>query len=253
MLEVEGVGKTFGGLKAVDGVSFDVREGEIRGVIGPNGAGKTTLFHLITGILRPNSGSVRLDGRAVEGHSSVHIARCGVARTFQQPQTFRTFTALENVMLGLESTRRSGAWACGLGLPASRSEEARAVEEALIHLEFVGLAGRADRIARELPLGEQRYVEIARALATKPRLLLLDEPAAGLNDSETVGLASLLQRVRDRGVTLLLIEHHMQFVMSLCDRIVVLNFGRKLADGPPEQIRHAPEVISAYLGSAAHA
>ena len=248
-LSVHQVGKSFGGLAALRDVSFDVAPGEIKAVIGPNGAGKTTMFHLITGLLRPSAGRIEIDGRSVDGLSAAQIARFGVARSFQQPQVFRSLTVLENVMLGGDRHGRSGLLACGLGLPRARAEERRQATAAREHLDFTGLAHQAQRIASELPLGEQRYVEIARALATGATLLLLDEPAAGLDETETEQLSELILRIRSRGVTVLLIEHHMKFVMGLADSVLVLNFGARLADGTPQAIRTSPAVIDAYLGT----
>jgi len=249
MLRVEGVSMAFSGLKALSGVSFDVRPGEVRAVIGPNGAGKTTLFNVITGVYAPQEGEIRFREKTVSGEPPQCIARHGLSRTFQQAQLFRTLTVLENVMLGCHAAGRAGLWSCGLGLMSARREEAAARERARAFLDLVGLSGRENRIACELPLGEQRYVEIARALATDPKLLLLDEPAAGLNDRETEGLGELLLKLRGEGLTLLLIEHHMRFVMQVSDRIVVLNFGEKIADDEPAAIRSHPAVITAYLGS----
>ena len=249
MLSVQQVGKSFGGLAALSDVSFGVSPGEIKAVIGPNGAGKTTLFHLISGLLRPSAGRIEIAGRAVTGLSAVQIARLGVARTFQQPQIFRTLTVLENVMLGGHRSGRSGLLACGLGLPAARAEEHRLADAAREQIDFTGLAGSAGRVASELPLGQQRYVEIARALATGATLLLLDEPAAGLDDTETGQLSELVRRIRARGVTVLLIEHHMDFVMGLADSVLVLNFGVRIAEGTPQSIRESQAVIDAYLGT----
>lgn len=249
MLSVHAVSKLFGGLAALRDVSFQVARGEIKAVIGPNGAGKTTMFHLITGILKPSSGRIELADRSLQGLSAVQIARLGVARTFQQPQIFRSLTVLENVMLGADRNGRSGLLACGLALPRTRAEEARQIAAAREQLAFTGLADSADRIASDLPLGEQRYVEITRALATGASLLLLDEPAAGLDETETEKLRQLILRIRARGVTVLLIEHHMKFVMGIADSVLVLNFGAWLADGTPAAIRQSQPVIDAYLGS----
>lgn len=249
MLAVHGVTKLFGGLAALREVSFDLAKGEIKAVIGPNGAGKTTLFNVITGILRPTSGRIEFAHRSVEGMSALQIARLGIARTFQQPQIFRSLTVLENVMLGADRYGRSGLLTCGLGLPRTRAEEARSVAAAYEQLAFTGLAGQAQRVASDLPLGEQRYVEITRALATGASLLLLDEPAAGLDETETEQLSALILRIRARGVTVLLIEHHMKFVMGIADSVLVLNFGAWLADGTPAAVRQSQEVIDAYLGN----
>ncbi len=253
MLSVRAATKLFGGLAALRDVSFDLAKGEIKAVIGPNGAGKTTMFHLITGILRPTSGRIEFAGRSVEGLSALQIARLGIARTFQQPQIFRSLTVLENVMLGADRSGRSGLLACGLGLPRTRLEERRQIAAAHEYLAFTGMADHAQRIASDLPLGEQRYVEITRALATGASLLLLDEPAAGLDETETEQLSALILRIRDRGTTVLLIEHHMKFVMGIADSVLVLNFGAWLADGTPAEVRSSPAVIDAYLGTAENA
>lgn len=248
MLQVRRLGKSFGGLAALKDVSLTVDAGEVKAVIGPNGAGKTTLFHLITGVLRPSSGEVVVLGHRTVGWSSTRVARLGVARSFQQPQIFRSLTVLENVMLGSDRMCAAGMLACGFGMPSARHERARQIAAADAQIDFVGLSHRRDRIACELPMGEQRYVELARALASRPKLLLLDEPAAGLDETETIQLASLIRRIRDLGVTVVLIEHHMKFVMDLADRILVLNFGSLLEEGTPETIRTSRAVIEAYLG-----
>jgi ABC-type branched-subunit amino acid transport system ATPase component len=248
MLQIDGVSLAFSGLKALCDVGFDVRPGEIRAVIGPNGAGKTTLFNVITGVLAPDTGTVRFGGESIAGRAPHAIARRGLGRTFQQAQLYRSLTVLDNVMLGTHARGRAGILACALGVGRAAIEEGQSREEARHCLALVGMAGQESRIASELPLGEQRYLEIARALATRPKLLLLDEPAAGLNDSEADALAVLLMKVRDAGVTLLVIEHHMRFVMQVSDNIVVLDFGRKIADAPPAAVRADPAVIAAYLG-----
>ena len=248
MLELTGISRAFSGLQALAGVSFAVAPGEIKAVIGPNGAGKTTLFNVVTGVYPPDTGSIRFRGMPIGGLAAFRVARLGLARTFQQPQIFRTLTAVENVMLGRNMHGRAGLFGCGLRLPRAVREERAAQEAAMRCLARVGIADRAGRIASELPLGEQRYLEIARAMALEPSLLMLDEPAAGLNDSETAALGRLLLRLRDEGLTILVIEHHMKFVMQVSDSIAVLDFGEKIADGPPAEIRASPAVIRAYLG-----
>lgn len=248
MLELAGVSRSFSGLRALAGVSFGVAPGEIKAVIGPNGAGKTTLFNIVTGVYPPDSGSIRFRGKPIVGLAAYRVAQLGLARTFQQPQVFRTLTVIENVMLGRNLHGRAGVFGCGLRLARAVREDRAARDYAMSCIKRVGMEAGPDRIASELPLGQQRYLEIARALALEPSLLLLDEPAAGLNDSETAALGDLLLRLRSEGLTILVIEHHMKFVMQISDTIAVLDFGEKIADAAPAVIRASPAVIRAYLG-----
>ncbi|MDQ1292572.1 MAG: branched-chain amino acid transport system ATP-binding protein [Actinomycetota bacterium] len=248
LARVDGVTLAFGGLTALDGVTFTVHEGEILGLIGPNGAGKTTFFNVLTGVHRPDEGRILLDGRPVTGLRKHMITRRGIARTFQNIRLFSGMTALENVMVGVDSRHRTSVPGALLRLPRHRHEEERARKNARALLEFVGIGRHSDQLARNLPYGEQRRLEIARALATEPRLLCLDEPAAGSTPSEKDQLLELIRATRDRGVTVLLIEHDMRLVMRVTDRIVVLDHGRVIADGAPEEIREDPQVVAAYLG-----
>lgn len=248
-LEIVKATKWFGGLKAVDGVDLQVRPREIAGLIGPNGAGKTTMFNLITGLERLTAGEIRFKGKPVHELPSHMIARAGIARTFQNIRLFGGLSVIDNVMLGQHARTRTGALAAALKTPAFRREERRVYETALALLHFVGLGDVATMRAADLPYGMQRRLEIARALALEPQLLLLDEPAAGMNETESRALMDLVRAIRDRsGVTVLLIEHDMRFVMGLCERITVLNFGRLLAEGTPAEIQRNEAVIEAYLG-----
>lgn len=249
MLQLNGVSKHFGGLKALSDVTFTVKEGQIKGLIGPNGAGKTTLFNLITGVFPPTRGWIRFLGRETTHLESEKIARLGISRTFQQPHLFKSLTVWENVMLGRHYRTRAEFFACGLRFPRASREEREIRERSLDYLSLFGMADKKDQIASKLPLGEQRYLEVTRALATEPRLLLLDEPTSGLNDYETGQFRDFLFNIRERGITLLVIEHHMRFIMGLCEEIAVLNFGFKIAEGSPREIQVSPEVITAYLGA----
>jgi branched-chain amino acid transport system ATP-binding protein len=248
LLELANVGKRFGGLAAVNGVSFTVEEGEILGLIGPNGAGKTTLFNLITSIFPPTGGHVLFRGETIEGLKPNSITRKGISRTFQNIRLFAQMTARENVMVGRHARSRAGIWGGVLRTGSQRAEEARIRKKTGELLALMGLAGFEEFPAGKLPYGHQRRLEIARALAAEPKLLLLDEPAAGMNESETREIHQLILTIRALGVTVLLIEHDMSLVMKVCDRLVVLNFGQKIAEGTPEEIRVNPEVVEAYLG-----
>ncbi|WP_395694598.1 ABC transporter ATP-binding protein [Nocardioides sp.] len=248
LLEVDDVTIRFGGVTALDQVTFDIKEGEILGLIGPNGAGKTTCFNVMTGVYQATSGQIRFDGQVLAKRKRHDITKLGIARTFQNIRLFKAMTALENVMVGADARSRVGLLNALFRTPLHRRTESAARKEALELLDFVGVSGRADELAENLSYGDQRRLEIARAMATRPQLLCLDEPAAGFNPAEKERLMGLIRKVRDQGITVLLIEHDMRLVMGVTDRIVVLEFGRKIAEGTPAEIRDNPAVIAAYLG-----
>ncbi len=248
VLEVTHLTKIFGGVTAVQDVSFTIQQGEITAVIGPNGAGKTTLFNLITGIYPPTQGEVRFLEQDVTGKTSYQMAQLGMSRTFQNLQIFNNMTVLENVMVGRHTKSSTGFLGAIFPIKKVQQEEKIIVEKSMELLDMVGLSSYYDIGAGNLPYGQQKMLEIARAAAVEPKLLLLDEPAAGLNSTETREIVKIIYRLRDMGVTILLVEHDMETVMEVADRLVVLNFGTKLAEGTPYEIQNNSEVIAAYLG-----
>jgi len=248
LLEVSGLSKNFGGLRAVHDLDFQVQVGDILGLVGPNGAGKTTVFNLITGVYLPNAGKILFRSEDISGLKPHRVARKGIARTFQLTTLYSNCSALENVVIGHHLKMQTGLRSILLRTPFFWSEEKKAKENALQLMEFIGLSGQENFLAKNLPHGHQQRLKIAIALSSAPQLLLLDEPVSGMNPEETNEMMALIGKIRANGITIIMIEHDMRAVMGLCDRIVVINYGEKLAEGVPQQIQENPEVIEAYLG-----